>query len=212
MRGRVKHEAWTKREQQQLKKLSSPFQIQQYLDSIPYSDDAFYRCPRRVFADQKAHCFDGALLAAAALRRLGHRPLLIDLRAVRDDDHILAPFQQHGRWGAIAKSNFVGLRFREPIHRDVRELVLTYFEDYYNVAGEKTLRSYSAPLDLGAFDRLDWLTQDVAMDAIAVRLDSVRHFPLLTKARERALNPKDKRSYDAGMLGTLASGLYGAKD
>ncbi|MHB8873071.1 MAG: hypothetical protein ACYC8T_05235 [Myxococcaceae bacterium] len=202
---------WTPREKKLLGRFDSPLRIQQFLDSIPYSDDPIYRCPRRVMKDRKAHCYDGALFAAAALRRLGHRPLLIDLRAVRDDDHILAPFWQNGRLGAVAKSNFVGLRFREPIHRNVRELVLTYFEDYYNTDGEKTLRSYSGPLDVGAFDRLDWLTRDEPMDAIAKRLDSARHFRLLTKPMERTLSPKDKRSYQAGMLGTLASGLYGAK-
>ena len=211
MRECVRTGPWTPRERAQLDKLASPMAIQQFLDSIPYSDDPFYRCPRRVLKDRKAHCYDGALLAAAALRRLGHRPLLLDLRAVRDDDHLLAPFRQHGRWGAVAKSNFVGLRFREPIHRDLRELVLTYFEDYYNVAGEKTLRSYSGVLDVGGFDRVDWLTRDEPMNAIAARLDSARHYRLLAPARERALNPKDKRSYEAGMLGTLASGLYGAK-
>ena len=207
----MSREPWTRGERAVFDKLDSPFRIQEYLDSIRYSDDPIYRCPRRVMRDRRAHCFDGALFAAAALRRLGHRPLLVDLRAVRDDDHIIALFGQRGRFGAVAKSNFVGLRFREPIHRTVRELVLTYFEDYYNVAGEKTLRSYSAPLSLRAFDRLDWLTRDEPMDAISARLDSIRHFPLLTPSMERALSPKDKRSYDAGMQGTIAAGLYGAK-
>lgn len=204
-------EPWTAREKALLDRLDSPARIQRFLDSLTYSDDPFYRCPRLVMKDRKAHCYDGAVFAAAALRRLGHRPLLLDLRAVRDDDHVLAPFWQGGRLGAVAKSNFVGLRFREPIHRSVRELVLTYFEDYYNVKGEKTLRSFSGLLDVGAFDRLEWLVREEPMTTISDRLDALRHVPIFPKATERALQPKDKRGYEAGMLGTLASGLYGAK-
>ncbi len=204
-------EPWTARERALLGRLDTPARIQEFLDAVPYSDDLFYRCPRKVMKDGKAHCFDGAVFAAACLRRLGHPALVLDLRAVRDDDHVLAPFRQNGRLGAVAKSNFAGLRFREPIHRTLRELVLTYFEDYYNVEGEKTLRGYSALLDLAAFERVAWRTDDAPMDAIAARLDSMKHAQVLTKTMERALSPKDRRGYEAGMHGTIASGLYGAK-
>ncbi|MBI3271386.1 MAG: hypothetical protein HYZ53_20515 [Planctomycetes bacterium] len=182
--------------------------MQAFLDSVPYSADPVYRCPRSVLRDRVAHCFDGAVFAAAALRRLGHPPLLVDLRAVRDDDHILALFTRHGRFGAIAKSNFVGLRFREPVFRTLRELALSYFEDYYNLEGEKTLRSYSAPVDLRGFDRLDWPERDEAMEEIARRLDSARHFPLLSPKLISALSRMDRRSFESGMLGVNAAGLY----
>jgi len=199
---------WTAPERAAFGRLRSVERIQAFLDRIPYSSDPFYRCPRRVLRDRRAHCFDGALFAAAALRALGHPPLLVDLRAVRDDDHVLAVFRRRGCWGAVAKSNFAGLRFREPIHRTLRELALSYFESYYNVAGEKTLRAYSRPVDLRAFDRLRWTTLDDGLERIAERLDSARHHPLLTGAMVASLAKVDARSYRAGLAGADPAGLY----
>jgi hypothetical protein len=188
--------------------LASPAAIQHFLDSVPYATDHRYRCPAQVVADRAAHCFDGATFAAAALRQLGHAPRLVDLRAERDDDHVIAVYTCGGRFGAISKSNFVGLRFREPIHRSLRELVMTYFELYFNVAGEKTLRAYSAPVDLRRFDALDWTNNLAAMETIALRLDKTRHFPLLSRAMVRKLTPVDERSYTAGLMGADQAGLY----
>ena len=110
---------------------------------------------------------EGALLAAAALRVQGFPPLLLDLEAVRDDDHVLAVFKQHGHWGAIAKSNYSGLRFREPVYCNLRELAMSYFEHYYNLEAEKTLRAYSRPVNLGRFDRIGWMTAVPWLRAIA---------------------------------------------
>jgi hypothetical protein len=199
----------TARERAALARLTGPERIQRFLDVIPYSADPLYRSPRSVLRDRTAHCFDGALFAAAALMRLGYPPLLLDLRAVRDDDHVLAIFRRGRHLGAIAKSNFVGLRFREPIFRTLRELALSYFEAYYNLQREKTLRSYSTLDDLRAL-RFDWTTRDERLEEVAARLDSSRHFPLLDAAMTRALLPVDDRSYRAGMLGTRAAGLYRA--
>ena len=199
---------WTAAERRRIATLRSPGEIQAFLDAIPYSADPFYRCPRRVLADRKAHCFDGALFAAAMLRRIGDPPLLVDTRAVRDDDHVIAIFRRHGCVGAVAKSNFVGLRFREPVFRSVRELVLSYFEAYYNAAGEKTLRSFSVPLDLRRFDDLQWETSDTHLGVIATRLDTIRHYPLLSRRTAAGLIKVDERSLEAGMLGLDRSGLY----
>ena len=201
-------EPWTPRELRVLGRLSDPVVIQAFLDRVPYSADPVYRSPRSVLRDRKAHCFDGAVFAAAALRRLGHVPLLVDMRAVRDDDHIIAVFRRDGHFGAVAKSNFVGLRFRDPVFRNLRELMLSYFEDFFNVDREKTLRSYSAPLDLTRFDRLGWETRDGAMDVIAARLDTARHFPLITARQEARLARVDERFFRAGMLGINRAGLY----
>ncbi len=195
-------------EEAQFASLDTPFKVQQFLDSIPYSGDEIYRCPRSVLRDRKAHCFDGAVFAAAALRRLGHPPLLLDQRAVRDDDHVLALFRNNGCFGAVAKSNFTGIRFREPVFRSLRELVMSYFEMFFNVEGEKSLRAYSLPVRLERFDGLHWETVDETMDVIADRLDSIRHFPLLTEEMERFLSPVDGRSLKAGMLGVNEAGLY----
>lgn len=188
--------------------LSTPARIQAFLDGIPYSGENVYRCPARVLRDRKGHCYDGAVFAAAALSRLGHPPLIIDLLADNDDDHLLALYKRDGHWGALAKSNFAGLRFREPIYRTLRELVMSYFEDFYNLRREKTLRSYTAPLNLKRFDKRNWLTDDAAMDAIADRLEAIRQVPLLTKAMIARLLPVDKRSYRAGMLGLDRAGVY----
>jgi hypothetical protein len=202
--------AWTRAERTQLRRLSSPLRIQQYLDRLAYRARTPAVCPRKVLRERCAHCFDGALFAAAALRRLGHPPLLVDLRAVRDDDHVLAIYREGGHYGALAKSNFAGLRFREPIHRTLRELVLTYFEDYFSADGEKTLREYSRPLDLRRFDRLGWMFRDEPLPLIEERLDDLRHHPILSGPMERRLAPVDPRSLRAGLVGSLRAGIYGA--
>lgn len=188
--------------------LDSPSAIQAFLDEIPYSADSFYRCPQRVAVDRKAHCFDAAVFAAAALRQLGFPPLLMNLFAERDDDHVIALYKLNGAWGAVAKSNFVGLRFREPVYQSHRELAMSYFADYYNVDGEKTLRSHTVPMSLISFDRYGWLTQDAVMEMIADRLDMIRRIPLLTPAMIARLTRMDKRSYDAGLSGVVLEGLY----
>ena len=199
----------TKPELKLFTKLTSPFKIQEFLDSIPYSDEECYRCPRSVLQDRKAHCYDGAVFAAAALRMIGYPPLLVDmLPNSRDDDHILAIFRRNNRWGAVAKSNFSGLRFREPVYRGLRELIMSYFELYYNIAGEKTLLGYTAPLNLNRFDKLNWLLNDEAMDAIAKALDGIRKYKIITPAMSRQLSAVDKRSYHAGLLGVYQKGLY----
>ncbi len=190
--------------------LDTPIKIQAFLDGIPYSEEEIYRCPRQVISDRKAHCFDGALLAAAALRNLGYPPLVLDMLPSpgRDDDHMLALYKIDGHWGAIAKSNFVGLRYREPIFRSLRELVLSYFEDFYNLAGEKTLRVYTAPLNLQAYDRLGWMVSDASMEEIAHRLEKLRRYTLLTPRMQAALAPVDERFYQAGLAGANWDGLY----
>jgi hypothetical protein len=156
-----------------------------------------------------AHCFDGALFAAATLRRLGYPPLIMDmLPNDRDDDHMLAVYKSHGHWGAVAKSNFVGLRFREPIYRTLRELVMSYFEQFYNLEHEKTLRSYTLPLNLRAFDALDWMTRDDFLERIAQKLDRIRKVPVLTRPMISDLSLVDERSYQAGLMGANEAGLY----
>lgn len=199
---------WTVAERAFLRKLSTPARIQEFLDGLSYRAEDRPASPRGVIEERRANCYDGALFAAAALRELGHPPVLLDLWAVRDDDHVLALYRVGGRLGAVAKSNFVGLRFREPIHRTVRELVLTYFEQYFNAAGEKTLRAYSPPHDLRRYDRFGWTWTSAPLAWISDRLDALPHRPLLSPAMVRRLEPVDARSRAAGMHGTDAAGLY----
>jgi hypothetical protein len=201
--------ALTKAEQRIMAELASPPQIQEFLDRTSYSTEDIYRCPLRVLRERRAHCFDGAVFAAAALRRLGSPPLVLELIPnERDDDHLIALYKRGGLWGAVAKSNFVGLRFREPVFRNLRELVLSYFEQFFNVAGEKTLRAYTLPLDLTRFDPLGWTVADEPMDRIAEALDRNRRVSIITDEAVRHLSLADERSRKAGLLGADEAGLF----
>ncbi len=196
-----------------LRSLNHPAKIQEFLDSIPYSAEDRNRSPLEVLHDRQAHCLDGALFAAAALRRLGDHPLLVDMfpDPGADDDHVLAIFKRGGRFGAIAKSNFVGLRYREPVYRDLRELVMSYFNDFFNVNGLRTMRTYTRPLNLEGFDRMDWEWRQETADVIEKRLLGLRRIPLLTPELAVGLQPVDQLSYKAGMLNVNHAGLYKPK-
>ena len=190
-----------------LRGLKRPERIQEFLDAdIAYNKEKHgetCRSPRRVLRDRLGHCMEGALLAAAALRVLGHEPLLLDLEADPDldDDHVLALYRADGCWGAIAKSNFSGLRFRSPVYRTVRELAMSYFDQYYNLRGDKTLRAVSNPINLRRFDPIHWMTAEADVWAIPEHLATIPHRRLVTPAQVRALTRMDRRLYDAGMLG-----------
>ncbi len=202
-------QALTEDEYALISTLTSPAEIQGFLDALPYSTESIYRCPLRVLREKVAHCFDGALFAAAMLRRIGYPPLVMEmLPNERDDDHLLAPYKVNGHWGAVAKSNFVGLRFREPVYRSLRELVMSYFEHFYNVEREKTLRAYTLPLNLNSFDSLEWMTKDESLERIAERLDRMRKIPVLTQSMISTLSRVDERSYRAGLSGATEAGLY----
>ncbi len=188
-------------------RLNRPEKIQHFLDrELSYNKEprgATCRSPRRVLRDRVAHCIEGALFAAAALRVHGYPPLILDMEAVRDDDHIIAPFRESGHWGAVAKSNYSGLRFREPVYRSLRELVMSYFEHYYNLAREKTLRSFSKPVNLARFDKLGWMTAEPDLWEIGDYLSVIPHRPILTAAMIRKLRRVDRRLFEAGLLGYL---------
>lgn len=190
--------------------LDSPAAIQAYLDSIPYVGEELNRSPLRLMQDRQGHCLDGGLFAALALSRLGYPPLIIDLVPAegRDDDHVLAIFRQGGLIGAVAKSNYAGLRFREPIHRTLRELALTYFEAFYNTAAEKTLRAYTRPLNLRRFEASNWLWDESGVERIAKRLYRLKPISLLPPERIAGLSPVDGRAFAAGMHGTDLDGVY----
>jgi hypothetical protein len=203
------NQALTQSERRVTARLTTPRKIQDFLDRLAYSTEAIYRCPLRVLRERIGHCFDGAVFGAAALRRLGYPPLILNMPAItHDDDHLLALYKRDGRWGAVAKSNFVGLRFREPIYVTLHELVMSYFEQFFNVQGKKTLRSYTVPLNLKAFDRLNWMTSDEALERIGERLDEIRKVRLLSWRMIANLSPVDERSYQAGLLGANEAGLY----
>ena len=194
--------------------LAGPFQVQALLDETPYSTDHWNRCPLQVLRDRRANCFDGALLGAAALWRLGYPPLLVNLFPApdTDDDHVVAVYKRHGCFGAVAKSNTVGLRFREPIYLSLRELVMSYFEFYYSVLGVKTLRSYTRPLNLRSLDWAGWMWSDDGLEPVIARLEALARIPILTAEMEAGLSLMDRRTFDGGLLGANDAGLWHPKE
>ena len=193
--------------------LNTPFKIQEFLDSFPYTGEDLDRSPLLVLRDRKSHCLDGGLLAASALRRIGHPPLLVDLQPEpgTDDDHILAIYKHNGLYGALAKSNYVGLRFREPVYRNLHELVMSYFNDFYSVKREKTLRFYTRPLNLTPFDRYGWEWSLEGVERIARRINNLKLIPVIGPESIANLSLHDMRFFQAGMFGTNPDGLFKPK-
>ena len=148
--------------------LDTPFAIQEYLDSMPYIGEERDRSPLNVMLDKQCHCLDGGFLAALALWRIGFKPLLIDIvpDPGKDDDHVLALYQVDERWGAVAKSNYINLGFREPVYKNLRELVMTYFEHYASIRQEKVLRGYTRPLNASRYTHLNWAWDEVGANQL----------------------------------------------
>ena len=193
----------TAAEEARLRALRTPAGIQRWLDAVPYHHARTVWSPRRVLRERTAHCLEAAIFAAAALWALGCPPLLLDLEAVHDTDHVLAVFRIRRRWGAIAKSNFSSLRYRDPVYRTVRELVMSYFDSYINLRGERTLRAYSRPVSLSRFDRTrpGWMVSEADLWFIPEHLAAIPHTPVVTPAMARALSRVDRRSFTAALIG-----------
>lgn len=203
---------WSAGERRILAKLSTPEKIQRFLDEeVGYNHERSgetCRSPRAVLRDRIAHCGEGSIFAAAALRYHGRTPLVIQLRAVRDTDHVLAlytaPDGRGGRsWGAVAKSNYAGLRYRSAVYGTVRELVLSYFEDYYSPSGERTLRTFTRPVDLSRFDARGWETAEGNICDVADWIATRRFHPLLSRTQVRGLSRVDARLYHSGLCGSV---------
>jgi hypothetical protein len=203
--------ALSRDERRLIGRLTSPGAIQAFLDRIAYKVQTAYQSPLGVLRTREANCFDGALFAAAALRRIGQAPVILHMTAADDDDHVIALHRRDGFVGAVAKSNFVGLRYREAIYRNIRELLMSYFELYFNLRGKKSLRAYTDPLNLRSFDRLSWMTRDDAIETISVHLDSLKRHSLVTLPMVRRLSPVDRRTYRANLLGATMTGMHRRK-
>lgn len=194
-----------KEELQLFNKLNTPKKIQDFTNSLKMNfEEEGDTCmsPRMVLLKRKAHCIEAAMLAAVALRMNGHPPFVIDLEAdQRDDDHVIAVFKKHGCWGAISKSNYPCLRYREPVYKNIRELVMSYFHEYFhNATRKKTLRTYSSPVDLSRFDKEEWMTLEGDVWFVAEYLAEVRHFPILTRKQLRNLREVDEIEIRASSL------------
>ena len=192
------------------KTLDSPARIQEFIDDeIAYSPEDADRCPLRVLRDRIGHCLDGALFAAAALHLSGHPALVLQmLPNDRDDDHMVAIYKAFGCWGAVGQSNFVGLRFREPVYRNLRELVMSYFEVFFNLEGEKTMLGYRRPIHMSRYDKMGWMWQDSAIPVMLKDLAEKPGIRVISKKQEDVLSRVDRRSLEAGKLGVNPGGLY----
>jgi len=200
----------TKTESKLIKSLTTPYLIQQFLDTVKYPSEDYNRSVLQVIRERKAHCLDGGLFAAAALRMIGYPALILDIlpESGTDDDHILALFNVRGCWGAVAKSNFVGLRYREPVYKTIRELVMSYFEEYFNIQGNKTMRGITRPVQLAAYDKYGWMWDAHGVDVIEKQLKKRKVFPLITPEQAAALNPADQTIYQTGLSLANLDGLY----
>lgn len=189
-----------------LPKFTDPKSIQDYLDGLTYNITERTLNPRDVARERMAHCMDGAVFAATALESIGHPPLLVDLRAIGDDDHVIAAFREDGLWGAVAKSNTTSLRFRAPVYRSVRELALSYFAVYFNTDGEMSLYEYSRPFSLRRYRGRHLDADDIAF--IGYDLDATVHYPIVSRERLESLPRAPAYLIDACFLGADPRGLY----
>jgi len=186
-----------------LRRLSTPEKIQDFLNVLPANFEIggeTCMSVREVLRRRRAHCIEGAMLAACALWVHGEPPLLLDLRAVRDYDHVVALFRRGGCWGAISKTSPPLLRWRDPVYRSLRELAMSYLHEYANKRGQKTLRSYAGPFDLRRFNPKLWVTNGKNCWDVGETLDEMRHTPLVTKRQSRMLRLRDAMERKAGAL------------
>jgi len=190
-------DGFTPAELRKLRSLKNPYGIQRLLDDMPYHLEDTAWSPRFVLRENTAHCFEGAIFAAAALRANGFPPLILDFEAEHDTDHVIAIYRVDGHWGAVAKSNFTGCRFREPVYRSLRELAMSYFNLYFNLRRERTLRTFSRPVSLVRFDRRQWMTTKKPIWFIAEYLLDIFHYKLLRPGMAPRLHRVDDRLFRA---------------
>lgn len=195
---------FNKKELKVLKSLNTPQKIQSFLNNLSFRFEKkdTYNSPRKILRERRAHCFDGALLGTAALWVNGEKPLLLDLK-VREEsgdvDHVVVLFKRFNRWGAISKTNHAILRYREPVYKNVRELAMSYFHEYFLNDGEKTLRSFSKPFDLSRFDT-EWLTTEKDLYYLVEALDNSPHTQILSPKQIKNLRKADKIEIKAGEI------------
>ncbi|MFL6570573.1 MAG: hypothetical protein ACJ8G4_02375 [Burkholderiales bacterium] len=177
-----------------LKRLDTPHKIQEFVSSLRSNFEVGGQTclsVREVLKQRRAHCIEGAMLAACAFWVHGEPPLLLDMRAVHDFDHVVALYRRHGLWGAISKTNGIFLRSRDPVYRDLRELAMSYFHEYANRRNDKTLREYSVPYDLRRMDPRVWVSGESGAWPVATALDHIRHFRLVEGRHLRLVSRRD---------------------
>ncbi len=196
--------SFTRKEKILLRKLNTPAKVQDFLNRLKFNfekDGETLKSPVQVLRTGSAHCMEAALLGAYILSLHGYPPLVLHLEATEEDfDHVVAPFRQYGRFGALSKTNHAVLRYREPVYKSIRELVMSYFHEYFsNRNGRKTLRKYSKPLNLNAFDK-DWISRGNNLWDVDRKLNSTRHYTIAPKSALKNLRKADKVEIQAGTI------------
>jgi hypothetical protein len=194
-----------------IRRIKSPFEVQEFLLGMPYNAEVRNRSPLNVILDKQCHCLDGGFLAALLLWKLGFKPLVLDLVPAPDldDDHVLALYQLDGRWGAVAKSNYVNLGFREAVHKNLHELAMTYFEHFGSIHQVKTLRGYMRPLDLSKFPLTDWAWNEDSTIKLYKKFYSRKSIPLITQKMTGRLSLVTDRNYAAEIMYTNLNESFG---
>lgn len=195
--------SFSKKEKLLLKKLNTPAKVQDFLNSLRFNfekNGETLKSPLRVLRTGSAHCFEGAMLGAYILSLHGHSPLILHLGTSKHDiDHVITPFKAHGLWGALSKTNHAVLRYREPVYKSIRELVMSYFHEYFLDNGMKTLRHYSETLNLNTFEK-GWEALEEDLWGIDEELDKIKHFSVLKKTAIKNLRKVDKIEIKAGQV------------
>lgn len=197
-----KKNIYTKAEQKIFDRLKNPEKIQKFLNELKYNFDyTVCRSPRKVLESRTAYCLEGALFAASAMQYHGYKPLLLDMRPTKSDyDHVVALFKQDGYWGALSKTNHAVLRYRDPIYKNMRELVLSYFHEYFLDNGIKTLKDYSVPIDLSKIDKRQWQTSDDDLWDVIDFIDEAKHIKILSDKQRKNLRKADDVEIEAGKI------------
>ena len=200
--------------QRTIREIKSPFDVQEYLLSLPYNAEERDRSPLNVMLDRQCHCLDGGFLAVLLLWKLGFPPLVLNLTPDpgMDDDHVLALYQIEGRWGAVAKSNYVNLAFREPVYKTLRELAMSYFEHYVNTNRVKTLRGYTRPMDLSKYPDQTWPYDEDAAHKLYRQFYKRKSIPLISKSTAKRLNLITERLFKAETMDTDMNWVFGNRE
>lgn len=199
---------WSENEINELKQLDRPYKIQEFLDNTEYNSTYETRSPKYVLTHKRAHCMEGAMFAAFCLELLGFPPLILDMQAFNDDDHVIAIYKVNGFWGAIAKSNFTTLRFREPVYKSLRELTMSYFDFYLNTLGDKSLRTYSLPYNLNKQNKLVWRTTENDLEEVGNNLNHIKHFKIINQSQIKNLEVAGDYLLKSSMIGANIAGLF----
>lgn len=199
--------AFTKKEIALMKRLNTPAKVQDFLDKLKFNFEKggeTLKSPLFTLREKNAHCFEGTLLGAYVLSLHGFKPYVMHLKATKDDyDHVVVPFKIDGLWGALSKTNHAVLRYREPIYKNIRELVMSYFHEYFLNNGKKTLRSYSMFLDLNIFEK-GWEVKKDNLWGIDQELDKIKHYDIASRIVFNNLRKADKIEIKAGKITEFA--------